>query len=442
MESSLKQRISREAPNLPGIYEFLNRENVVIYVGKSKDLKNRLVSYTAPISSLSPKTARMVSEAQLLKFQTVQSELEALLLEAKLIKEKQPRYNSIARDDKHPLYIKITNEEFPKILTVRREDDRKSTYFGPFPSSLTIRSVLRHLRTIFPYCSQTKFTKRPCFYSHLGLCDPCPSEIVSLPPDQRAKRKRDYRLNIKRIKNILEGKISLITSELEKAMESYAKNEDFENAAHVRDQITNLRYIIQRPSTPESIISNPNLPEDKALLRQKELLKILQKHLPNLTTLHVIETYDIANIQGKSAVGSQVTFVDGVPEKSLYKKYLIRLRNTPNDVGMIKEVLGRRLSHQEWDLPELIVVDGGKPQVGAAGEVLSAMNLQTPLIGLAKREEEIIIPKSGSFITLKIDRSNPGLQLLQHIRDEAHRFAQSYHHLLMKKRLKEIDIPI
>ncbi len=441
MKQSLKNKISK-SPHQPGVYRFLNNHNEVLYVGKAKDLKNRLTSYTAPPPTLLPKTAIMLQQAENVTFQTVGSEVEALLLEAKLIRDLQPKYNSITKDDKHPLYIKITREKFPKILTVRKEDDKKSIYFGPFPSSGSITAVLKLLRRVFPYCSQQKIGKRACFYSHLGLCRPCPSEIVkNKNEDERKRQTKLYQANVLQIKRILSGRIQDIVRQLEREMIIKAKEEDFEKAAELRDKINHLRYIIQRPLSPNEIILNPNLPEDLAQKRNEALRQVLLVRGIKLPHLALLEAYDIANIQGRSAVGSQVSFVNGSPEKNLYKRYRIRLPNRPNDVGMIKEVLKRRLAHTDWPYPQLFLVDGGKPQVAAATEVFSEKNVTIPVIGLAKKEEEIVIPKGGNFEIVRLQRADPALQLLQHIRDEAHRFAQRYHHLLMKKRLQKIDIP-
>lgn len=439
MRPDLKEKVAT-SPRLPGVYQFSD-EKRVIYVGKAKDLKSRLQSYTAPIASLSLKTAQMISSALSLSYQTVGSELEALLLEARLIKKLQPKYNSIARDDKHPLYIKITSQEYPKVLTVRLEDDQKSCYFGPFPSSGAVRSVLKTLRTVFPYCSQPQVGNRACFYSHLGLCRPCPSEIVKMPEEEKQKHKKIYRQNISHIKGILSGRIGQIVTRLEKEMAICAAAQDYEKAALIRDKISHLKYIIQRPLSAEQIIASPNLPEDKARDSLAELTKSLKGNLPQLNEIHLIECYDIANIQGQSAVGSQITFLEGVPEKSLYKRYRIKMAPRPNDVGMIKEMLRRRLGHSEWTFPELIVIDGGKPQVSAALKVLGELGLKIPVIGLAKREEEIIIPNQDGFTSVRLERTNAGLQLLKHLRDEAHRFGQRYYHLLMKKRLLGLTLP-
>lgn len=440
MRNSLIKRIKR-APRLPGVYLFCGPEREILYVGKAKDLRARLTSYLVPEESLAPKTSVMLSLADGVLLHPVGSELEALLLEAKLIKKFLPKYNSQSRDDKRPLYIKITSETFPKVLTARRHDPQKAFYYGPFPSSAAVRSVLAMLRRIFPYCSAPKIGKRACFNSQIGLCRPCPSEIIRFQGLQRRVLTRQYRKNVSHIKRVLGGDINRLLKDLGKEMSIASGHENFEEAKRIRDEIRQLEYIIQRPSSPEELLANPNLPEELASQRLKALFETFRAYFPSLKSIQRIEAYDVANIQGRVAVGSQVTFVDGIPEKDQYRRYRVRLSGRPNDVGMMKEVLRRRFSHPEWDWPQLILVDGGKPQVGAAMEVMREVKLDIPVIGLAKREEKIVIPYGGQFKVLRLSRGDSSLQLLQQIRDEAHRFAQAYHHHLMRKRLARIDIP-
>jgi excinuclease ABC subunit C len=438
MNNKLKEKI-RRSPRLPGVYWFSERYGSIIYVGKAKDLRARLLSYKLPQSNLLPKTALMVSQAIDISYQVVPSELDAILLEAKMIRDKLPKYNSNARDDKHPLYIKITSEKFSKVLTCRKEDDNKSSYYGPFPSSGTVRAVLRLLRSIFPYCSQPKIGRRPCFYSHIGLCNPCPSVIVRKDDATRVALTKKYRSNIMAIKKILSGQSEVLIKTLTLAMKKAATYSKFEEAASFRDKIIHVRYINQKPYLPQDLLSNPNLPQDKASKALEDLRLFLVKYFPGLLKLRVIEAYDIANIQGKFSVGSQVTFTDGIPDRDNYRRYRVRVADKPNDVLMLSEVLSRRLRHTQWAHPDLMIVDGGKPQLSSALNVISDQKFVIPVIGIAKREEDIVIPTSNSFQLLRLPKESPALHLVQQVRDEAHRFAQSYHHLLMRKRLKEID---
>lgn len=441
VEKNVKELI-KNAPRVPGVYLFLDKEGRVIYVGKAKNLAARLSSYRLPEQSLLPKTARMVRGASSLRTMQTSSELEALLLEAKLIRKNQPKFNSQSKDDKQPLYIKITSEEFPKVLTARRVEvsDKRSSYFGPFPSSKTVRSVLKMLRRIFPFCSQDRIGKRRCFYSHIGLCNPCPAEIVKHTGAEREVLTKEYRKNVFRIKRVLEGRSNMIIREMEREMSGLADREAFEEAAIVKKRVEDLRYIIQRPVLPDDFLANPNLAAERAREGAELFWSLIGSYFPGCVRPTVVEGYDISNISGRQAVGSQVTFVEGLPDKKRYKRYRVRMVSRPNDVGMMREVLSRRFRHREWEMPGLVLVDGGKPQVAAALDVLRDERLVIPVVGLAKRNEEVIVPTSnGGFEQLMIRKSAGALYFVQHIRDEAHRFAQNYHHVLMSRRLKAID---
>jgi len=432
----------REAPRSPGVYIFKNDMGDVIYVGKAKDLAIRLSSYIANPASLLPKVAKMVHEADSLDFFLTESELEALLLEAKLIRQNQPWYNSQAKDDKQPLYIQISSDIFPKITTIRRQDitDKKAACFGPFPSSKTVFIVLKMLRKIFPFCSQAKIGTRPCFYNHLGLCRPCPSQIIKYEGQERIRLTRQYRQNIFKIKKILSGDLRRIIKDLELEMKIASKKEHFEEASEIKNKIERLKYIAQKPTSPDLFLAHPNLPGERAA---EGILAFWHRVSPHFFVGEVprlAEAYDISNISGKLAVGSQVTFLDGQAFKKGYKRYKIRNQQGPNDVGMMGEMLQRRFKHKDWELPGLVLVDGGRQQVMAAQKALRRERLNIPLVGLAKREETIIIYKdNGEFEEMKLKRNDPALHFVQRIRDEAHRFAQSYHHLLMRNRLKKID---
>ncbi|MBI4136444.1 UvrB/UvrC motif-containing protein, partial [Candidatus Roizmanbacteria bacterium] len=353
----------------------------------------------------------------------------ALLLEAKLINRIQPKYNITWRDDKHPLYIKITREEFPKIHTVRREDDQQSVYFGPFPSASTVRQTLKFLREIFPYCSEKRMGRRPCFYSHIGLCDPCPNWISSLSGDNYQAEVKRYRKNISMICKLLDGKAPSLIHQLEKHMSKLAAAEQFEQAAQVKRQLDKIEYLRQMRTPVKEYMKNPNLYDD---LRQEELTELAS--VLGLSSLSHIEGYDISNIQGTHATGSMVTFIDGEPEKSYYRKFRIRQKQTPDDTFMMHEMLIRRLRHEDWQYPDLILVDGGKGQINAALHALKSMAVSVPVIGLAKRLEEILIPlEQDTFKSIRLPASSKALHLLQRVRNEAHRFANTYHRKLRTK---------
>lgn len=415
-------------PTTPGIYQFLNEEGEILYVGKAINLKNRVKSYFQK-NLLSPKTRQLVKQIKNIHTIKTESEFDALLLEARLIHTLQPKYNITWRDDKHPLYIKITTDEFPKIQTVRREDDKKSAYFGPFPSSRTVRQTLKFLREIFPYCSEKSIGKRPCFYSHIGLCEPCPNWISLLTGSEYQKELKNYKKNIGMIRKVLDGKATSVVKQLEKQMNIYAQAMEFEKAAHIKRQLDKIEYLRQLRTPVKEYMKNPNLYDD---LRHEELIELAS--VLGTGELSHIEGYDISNIQGSNATGSMVTFIDGEPEKSFYRRFKIRQKQTPDDTFMMHEMLIRRLSHQDWAYPDLIMVDGGKGQIHAAQHAMRQLHVSIPLIGLAKRLEEILIPQGEQeFKTIRLPESSKALHVLQRIRDEAHRFANTYHRTLRSK---------
>ncbi|MBI4029440.1 MAG: GIY-YIG nuclease family protein [Candidatus Blackburnbacteria bacterium] len=431
-----------QASNLsqgPGVYIFKNPANEVIYVGKSVNVRERVYSH---LRAKGTKSQDIAHEAVGVSTIPVLSELEALLLEAELIKKYLPKYNSAAKDDKHPLYIKITKEEFPKVTLARREEGA-GRYFGPFPSSTTVKNVLRQIRKIFPHCSQKRIGKRGCFYSHLGLCNPCPSLVKGGLTANAGQEKSEYRANIRRIVTLLSGKTKRLEKQLLGEMKAASLRENFEAAARIRDQLRQISYITRPYERPKAYLENPNLVSDIRQEEIKTLSNVLSPHHPSLVTLHRIECYDVAHTGGKDTTCSMVTFIDGEPEKQLYRRFKIKKVKGVDDFASLSEALTRRFSHlADWGKPDLIVVDGGKGQVSAALEVL-ALHLRggsvIPTIGLAKRLEEIVIPlQNGKFQVLLLGRNNPAVKLLQRLRDEAHRFARAYH---FKLRLKELLPP-
>lgn len=421
-------------PESAGIYIFWHK-TTPLYVGKAINLKNRLGSYFA--LKLAPKTAKMVSEADAISFLTVSSELEALILEAKLVRANKPRYNFALKDDKHPLYIKITRENYPRVLTSRKiePDEKILGYFGPFPSSAAVRGVLKMLRRIFPF-SDHKLGKRPCLYSHLGLCKPCPNSIEQTQ-DAAAKKRltQIYRRNIFRFRHILDGKVPGVRRELEKEMRIFATHEAYEDAAVVRTQIERLDYITQPITDVSLFLENPNLLSD---IHEQELKSFKAQLAPTLKVperMSRIECFDVAHLTGRYPTASMVTFVAAEAEKNLYRHFRIRQIRAQDDIASMREVARRRAANiGAWGKPDLIVVDGGKAQINAFKKIFD--KLEIPVVGLAKRQETLIIPTGANFIEKNL-RPGPALNLLQRMRNEAHRFARSYHHKLIQKSLVE-----
>jgi len=436
-------------PRNPGVYLFKNRQGKIIYIGKAKNLRNRVTSYFQKNLTLEPKTKILVSRIADLEITQTDTELEALVLEAELIKKHKPKYNIVHKDDKSRLFIVIRKDslpvgskkvKLPKVITARKTDLKKyDIKFGPFTNSTTTKQILRTIRKIFPFrdCSPSKFVRyqklnKPCLYGHLGICmAPCLSGA-----DLRRAHKE-----IVRLKRFLSGRSSGIIKDYEQLMHKASKDKKFESAACYRDTLRRFECVRTNFKTADQYMENPNLLEDIAARALKEL----EAGIPLLNTVPIkIECYDISNISGKEAVGALVVSIEGRMQKSHYKRFKIRLEEKPDDVFMMKEVLTRRIKrglakeekNSSWSLPDLIVLDGGKGQVSAGLEVLDSLGAEVPLIGLAKRKETIVYKADGEFKEINLPENNEGLKLLIRLRDEAHRFAQSYHHRLRLKKIK------
>lgn len=414
-------------PEKPGVYRFHNEDGVILYVGKAKDLKSRVSSYFVNPTNLLDKTRVLVSQVKTIQITTVETEIEALLLESFYIKKYRPKYNIRLADDKTYPLIKITiHDASPSVLSARRPDDHKALYFGPFPNSKDVRLVLRVIRRIFPFQSVPNHPKRVCLYHHLGLC-PC------LPVYNSEKDKKTYKTNLKRIVALLEGKSKKIQTDLERERDSAIKQELFEEAKHLTDQITALEVITKPHKKPLEYDVNPNLRDDLRAEELKVLKTTLSKHGVSVTDLRRIECFDISNIQGTNATGSMVVFEEGEKAGNQYRRFKVHKDGTPNDFAMMEEVLIRRIKHTEWRRPDLLIVDGGKGQVTAAQRAFAKTNIRYPLIGLAKREETIVVPTEDGFTEISLPKTSPAIHLITRIRDEAHRFAITYHRKVRSK---------
>lgn len=395
----------------------------MLYVGKAINLKKRVSSYFRKKNDLGEKTNILISQVDRIKTIRVESEIESLLLEANLIKKYQPKYNIKLTDGKAYPLIRVTiKDKYPKVLVARRPDDTRSLYFGPFPNSGAMRLVLKTIRRIFPFQSVANHPHKTCFYYHIGLC-PCPGVLND----------KEYKKTIKHIIKFLNGKTKSVIRDLEKERNSLSKKQEFEKALIIQSKIDAINLVTSKFYKPFEYEKNPNLRED---IRSQELSFLkneLNSKKVNVKKLERIECYDISNTSGKNAVGSMVVFINGEKESSLYRKFKIRgaYNGLPNDFAMMEEVIGRRLKHKEWDRPDLIIVDGGKGQVSSALKVLKQNGLKIPVVGLAKQEEIII---TSDFREIKLPRSTKQLHLVMRIRDEAHRFAITYHRKLRLKR--------
>ncbi len=386
-----------------------------MYVGKAVNLKNRVRSYFQPTEKLGTKTAALVSQISTIEYIEVQSEVEALLLESRLIKKYKPPYNIASKDDKSPYYIHLSKGDFPTIII---NHESLASLAGPFLNSLMAKRILKQFRRIAPYCTASRPVKRPCLHSHLGLCNPCPGDPTTT--------KDAYRKNIIRLRHLLQGNFIRVKSQLKNSMETASKNLDYELAKNLRDQLQALDYLLSSPVMPEEYLVNPNLVADKRQQTLNSLKEALSKYSSiNINQLNRIEMYDIANLSGKDATAAMTVAVNGEPNSKFYRHFTIKTKDTPDDVAMMAEVLSRRLKRTDWPTPDLIVLDGGKSQLSILKDLPAA---RPPIIALAKKEEIITIPQGEEFIELKLSFDEPGLKLLQQLRDEAHRFSRRLHH--------------
>ncbi|MBI2023854.1 GIY-YIG nuclease family protein [Candidatus Giovannonibacteria bacterium] len=414
----LRRSDFKKAPSGAGIYFFRDSRGRIIYVGKAQNLKLRLLSY-ADFGRAEIRKHKMLKEAMTIEWHELSSDIEALIEEAIAIKQHRPRYNIVFRDDKQYFFVGFSRGRFPRIILTHQRI-KEFDLIGPFTDGGSLKSVLGSLRRIFPYCICKEKHKRPCVRSEIGRC----LEICCLKnPPENDQREKIYKKNIRAIKNVLRGKRQDVLKSLEREMKEFSKKQNFEEAKKRHDQIHALenifrhRHIIRRELNPERA---------KALLLAKDILG-----LPDIPIR--IEGYDISNLQGTNAVGSMVVFEEGEPKKSDYRLFKIRLKNTPDDTAMHREVLSRRLKHEEWPLPDLILIDGGLGQWNATKKVLNNFELNTPLASLAKKEEELWLGKNKKIQLKKMPVSL--LHLFQHIRNESHRFAINFHRNSRSKNL-------
>lgn len=423
-------------PSRPGIYFFKNPQGKTLYIGKANNLKQRVSSYFQGSTLHTPAKIKMLQEAADIVWQETESEIEALITEAFLIKRHRPRYNILMRDDKNYYFAAFTKDTFPRIFLThqpfsefqnlknsakgRTPFSGKIDYIGPFTEGASIRSVLRALRRIFPYCTCTQKHPRYCQNSSMNLCI---GDCCIKNPERPEESKKQYRKNIANIKKILQGKQRVLLKELEQEMEQAGESHDFELAARVRDQIRGLERIFAHSRVIKMDMAGQN---QKALVELQMLLR-----LPELPER--IEGYDISNIQGKYAVGSMVVFENGVSNKDEYRKFKIKTISGANDPDMIHEILTRRFRHPEWPLPNIILIDGGRSQLNAAlrAKKEAAANLERDIriISLAKRDEELYLPRRARPLKLHAMPTHL-LHLMQQVRDEAHRFAINYYRKL------------
>ena len=407
------KNIIKGLPTCSGVYLYKDSEGVVIYVGKAVNIRKRVESYFRKDTG-SLKTDFLVSHIAAIETIQTASEAEALILEASLIKQYQPKYNIELKDGKTYPFIQITKEEFPLVSVIRfnarNQKDVKAELFGPYVNPTLIREALQIIRKIFPFRSCEPFSSKICLDYHIGLCQaPCEAKIS----------KEDYHRNIRSIRYILEGRKDDLYRSLRLEMEELSRQKDFEGAARLRDQIRAIGALYSGTG-------------DINYFKEAEQL---QRAIGMDRAPVRLECFDISNTMGNQSVGSMVSFLNGKPDKNNYRRFKIKTVEGIDDFKMIAEVVRRRytrLQQEGASFPDLIVIDGGKGQLAAALKELKRLNLVLPIVSLAKREEEIFTP--GKRNSIKLSHDSLGLKLLMRLRDEAHRFGLKYHTLLRAKK--------
>ena len=397
----------KKLPEAPGVYFFLGAQKKLLYIGKATSLRNRVKSYFSGNIGKTRSAAilKMISETKYIEYQQTDSVLEALILEASLIKTNRPTYNVREKDDKSYNYLVITREDYPRVLVVRgRELDHKfktqeiKHVFGPFPQGGLLKEAVRIVRKIFSFrdtCSPVdkiniKQKNKLCFNAQIGLC---PGVCVG------AISKREYNKTIKHIKLFFEGKKKKLIVQLERDMKSYAKNQKFEKANIVKRQLFALRHI-----------------NDVTLLKREV------RELSRSEGVYRIERYDVAHTSGKNIVGAMVVIENGELKKSDYRKFKVRSVLKADDIASLREILRRRFMHEEWRLPDMIVVDGGKAQISAAKNILKEFDYAIPIVSVVKDERH----RPREILGNKKNSKKHEDSILQ-ANSEAHRFAIGYH---------------
>ncbi|MCA9386879.1 excinuclease ABC subunit UvrC [Candidatus Dojkabacteria bacterium] len=510
LESKTKsfQKAIAEAPLLPGCYIYKNRDKEIIYIGKAKKIRNRVKSYFTNYEKLDERIRTMIEEIHTVEFLTVDTEVDALILESNLIKKYEPRFNIMLRDDKSYIYVRFEKirksnqpipkrnsvyQDFPRVTVIRNKKDDGAEYFGPYPDSMPAKRILKRLRRLFPYRTSRHLVyqvsddpleiitedKKPCFYYHIGLCNGACAGLES---------KEHYQKSYKNIRKFFLGEKKQLLNDLDSRLKKASAEKRFEDAAKLRDRIRDINYVTANINVDHDT-DDVVLGEIKRKRRNEAVSNLVEAlDFPSdKLKAHKgfrIECYDISNIQGTNAVGSMVVMIDGEIKPQLYRRFKIQMKNEPNDFAMLQEVLTRRFrqylnSRGKWpssptddelpkelwtrsknwkddesfsQKPDLIIIDGGKGQLASTYKILYNFGLhnEIPMVGLAKREEEIFkltgqfkddffnqVDDSSQFKRILLPRRSQTLFMVQRLRDEAHRFAITYHRNLRSKKLLE-----
>ncbi len=420
----------RSFPQTPGVYLMKDAAGRVIYVGKAKNLRARAGSYFLKAAAEDSRTAKLVREIRDVDYLPADSEIDALLVEARLVKDVQPKYNIDLRDDKTFPYLEIhTREEFPRVGFTRQPKSKGTKLYGPFTNPRGLRGAIQVLQKIFRFrtcsldiCEEDPRWQwfRPCLLASIHQCSaPCNLRIS----------KEEYRKDIRRLQQFLDGKKKSLLKQMRREMAAAAKELRFEEATRLRDEIHDLQSLDQRGELdkhvqPEVFPIDPK----KGLAGLKKVLRLSEQP-------RTIEGIDVAHTGGSETVGSLVQFIDGLPFKPGYKRFRIRTVQGVDDTASIHEVVARRFGrlHEPPEVfPDVLLIDGGKGQLRAALSAFSAIDVRPPMvISLAKRKELVFVMNVDE--PLRLSRRSYALRLLQYVRDEAHRFAQHYHHILRRR---------
>jgi excinuclease ABC subunit C len=424
----------KQFPTTPGVYLMKDASGRVLYVGKAKNLRNRAGHYFSKAAADDMRTSDLVKLIADIDFLPADTEVDALLLEARLVKDIQPPFNVDLKDDKTFPYLQIrVREDFPRVEFTRSPRRKGVRLYGPFTSARSLRQAIQVLQRIFQFRTCQLDIKaddprwrwfRPCILHSIRQCTaPCNFRVT----------KEDYRKQIRKLRMVMEGKKDRLIAELEREMQEASAALLFEKAARLRDDIAALQKLGERGDVDKDV--QPEVfPIDP-----KRGMAGLKKVLGLETLPRTIEGIDIAHLGGEDMVASLVHFIDGLPFKPGYRRYRIKSVRGVDDFASIREVVTRRFRRkmrEEQVFPDILLIDGGKGQLNAALEVFRVLGIEPPaLLSLAKREEEVYRP--GEYEPLRLSRHSAALRLLQYVRDEAHRFAQHYHHILRRKKMEE-----
>lgn len=423
----------KSAPSTCGVYQYWAKDKL-LYIGKAINLKARLAGH-AQNAKLDEKERAIVGGATEIRYTEVDSEFLALLLEASLIREHMPPYNRIWKDDKTYLYIVIdTNDPYPRPRFARAHElkstkqNSKTKLFGPFPNTNIAEEVLRAIRRLIPFCMTKSIGKHKCFYSKIGLCDPCPATILA---SQDESLKKQYRKQIFQVIKILSGKIDPVIKDLTIDLRAASEKEDYETALKLRTRIERFTRFISHHTFRENTTISYNTAAEKITA----LADLLSPFIPSLASSPRIECYDASNSSIHDSVVSMVVSTSGLVDRGQYRRFKIKNPRANNDFDRLYEALYRRLKNTTWDRPDLILIDGGAPQLRKLRPLFDQLTTPIYFIGIAKHPDHLVIPnEGGTFSNLQPDHFNLGFRHLQELRDEAHRFANSYRRILQSKR--------